>query len=148
LSGSALRSLLSFLLRALLLSSAQTVDGDLRVGLAVSVLDLVALAALLFEHDDLVAPDVVEDLRRHGSSVYYGRSNLDIAVSGGQEDSVERHGFADFGLKAGDVQLLVFRDLELLSADIYNGVHGLRALGPSAWANPALRRDGPGEERI
>ena len=83
--GAALGSLFSgsfgLLLGALLLGRAEAVDGDLCVGLAVTVLDPVALAALLLEDDDLVALDVVEDFGGHGGAVYHGRSNLDVAVS-------------------------------------------------------------------
>src|SRR5690606_21205188 len=129
-------------------AGAEVGDGDLRVGLAVAVLDAVALAALLLEDDDLVGLHVAEHLEAGRGAVDGGGAHLHAAVAGDEEDAVHRHGVADVGVEAGHVQLLVLLDLELLPADLYDGVHGVRAWGPPRGRAGLGAAGGPAEERI
>src|SRR5690606_24844854 len=73
-------------------------------------------------------------------------ADLHAVVAGDEEDAVRVHGVADVGVEAGDVQLLVLLDLELLPADFYDSVHGGAVLGSPARAS--RRSGGPAEERI
>jgi len=92
--------------------------------LAMPLLEAIALAAFLFEDDDLVAFDVVcNDGGVYPGAVQYRRAYAYLAVSFHQEHLVEAETVTFGGFKLVDEDLLTFLDFELLTSYGYDCEH-------------------------
>lgn len=98
--------------------------------LPVTLLPVVSLPALHLEHDDLLIPELANDLRIDLGSVDDGRSDY-ILLAADHEDFIERNGIALFSCELFYTYGIAFFYLILFAACFYNRIHDAPQLGLS-----------------
>ena len=96
---------------------------DLGKVLAVSVALLVSGATFLFENQNLVILQMLEDLALYCGAFYNRCTDFDLTVVVCEQDFVETYGRIFFALETVNIKFPTFFSLELLTCNLYDYVH-------------------------
>src|SRR5262245_36424350 len=91
--------------------------------LAVAIQFAITFAALFLKDKNLIAANMAQDFSRYSCPFYRGSADLYFSVIIHQKDFLEFYFLSFFTFKSMNNNLLVLLNLELLSCNIYNGVH-------------------------
>lgn len=84
---------------------------------------LVARATLLFEHQNLVIFQMLQDLALHCGAFHYRCTNFNLTVVVCEQDFVETYGRIFFALKTVNIKFPTFFSFKLLTCNLYYNVH-------------------------
>lgn len=87
---------------------------------------LVARATFLFEHQNLVIFQMLEDLALHCGAFHYRCADFNLTVVVCEQDFVETYGRIFFALETVDIKFPTFFSFKLLTCNLYYNVHLIR----------------------
>lgn len=90
-----------------------------------AVFTAIVLTTLLFEDDDFIVFDLVDNSCLDRSARHGGGADLGIAFGADEQDLIKRDGVAFFSFQQFDMQNVVFLDAILFSTGFNDCVHGM-----------------------